>query len=77
MERISPHRWGWYNLDPLWACDAIDVIGIDAYFPLTDTESCEDLIEKAIEGWDSGECYDYYYEDEARTKRPHYHRNMQ
>ncbi len=60
---------GWYNLDPLWACDAIDVIGIDAYFPLTDTESCEDLIEKAIEGWDSGECYDYYYEDEARTKK--------
>lgn len=60
---------GWYNLDPLWACDAIDVIGIDAYFPLTDTESSEDLVEKAIKGWDSGECYDYYYEDANRTKK--------
>ena len=26
---------GWYNLDPLWASSNIDVIGIDAYFPLT------------------------------------------
>jgi N-acylneuraminate cytidylyltransferase len=27
---------GWYHLDPLWMSSAIDVIGIDAYFPLTD-----------------------------------------
>ncbi|NBX02699.1 MAG: hypothetical protein EBR02_01265 [Alphaproteobacteria bacterium] len=28
---------GWYHLDPLWASPNIDIIGIDAYFPLTDT----------------------------------------
>ncbi|OYW14038.1 MAG: hypothetical protein B7X02_00905, partial [Rhodospirillales bacterium 12-54-5] len=25
---------GWYNLDALWASSGIDVVGIDAYFPL-------------------------------------------
>lgn len=60
---------GWYNLDPLWACDAIDVVGIDAYFPLTDGSTNKDLITKAIAGWDSGEGYDFYYKDEARNKR--------
>lgn len=28
---------GWYHMDPLWMCESIDVIGIDVYFPLTQT----------------------------------------
>ncbi|GFR12079.1 uncharacterized protein TNCT_354051 [Trichonephila clavata] len=27
---------GWYNMDELWSSEYIDVVGIDAYFPLTD-----------------------------------------
>ncbi len=59
---------GEYNLDELWASDNINVIGIDAYFPLTDIKSYSyqpnlDEIEK---GWTSGEGYDYYYKDGNR-----------
>ena len=62
---------GWYNLDKLWACDYIDFIGIDAYFPLTNnTQSFYDETQ-IVEGWESGEGYDYYYEDEYKTiKKP-------
>lgn len=28
---------GWYKLDDLWACKDIDVVGIDAYFPVTES----------------------------------------
>lgn len=50
---------GWYHLDPLWAHDAIDMVGIDAYFPLTDaTESVYD-IEQIKAGWFSGEGFDW------------------
>ena len=60
---------GWYNMDKLWACDAIDFIGIDAYFPLTNKS--QDFYDEAqiIEGWESGEGYDYYYEDQNKTKK--------
>jgi hypothetical protein len=63
---------GWYNLDALWACEAIDFIGIDAYFPLTDEPQESYDLKKVIKGWTSGEGYDYYYEDaEARIgKKP-------
>lgn len=58
---------GWYNLDPLWASANIDMIGIDAYFPLTDVEE-RSITRQSIEGgWTSGEGYDWYYADEART----------
>lgn len=60
---------GWYNLDPLWASPNIDFIGIDAYFPLTDAPQ-SDLgydVEQVIDGWDSGEGYDFYYSDIGRT----------
>jgi len=40
---------GWYNLDPLWACEAIDVVGIDAYFPLTEATSSQYDIEKIMQ----------------------------
>ncbi|MDE3060247.1 MAG: glycoside hydrolase TIM-barrel-like domain-containing protein, partial [Pseudomonadota bacterium] len=58
---------GWYNLDPLWASSNIDVIGIDAYFPLTDAPQNGYDIAGAIAGWTSGEGYDWYYSDPART----------
>jgi len=58
---------GWYNLDPLWASSNIDVIGIDAYFPLTDTPQDGYDINAIIAGWTSGEGYDWYYTDMART----------
>jgi hypothetical protein len=62
---------GWYNLDKLWACDAIDVIGIDAYFPLTDVCNNNYTEQDIIEGWTSGEGYEYYYEDQNRKiKKP-------
>ena len=60
---------GWYHLDPLWASSAIDMVGIDAYFPLTDeTQTGYDLA-TIREGWRSGEGYDWYYTDEARTTK--------
>ncbi len=61
---------GWYNLDPLWACAAIDFVGIDAYFPLTNLPQNElgYDIETVMEGWSSGEGYEYYYTDESRTE---------
>ena len=62
---------GWYHMDPLWASPNIDVIGIDAYFPLTDAPQNEvgyDPLEIA-EGWTSGEGYDWYYSDAARTTK--------
>lgn len=62
---------GWYHLDPLWASPNIDFVGIDAYFPLTDEEepSAGFTEQKIIDGWTSGEGYDYYYADEARTNK--------
>ena len=63
---------GIYYLDGLWTSPYIDVVGIDAYFPLTDSPqppfgfSCAEI----IKGWTSGEGYDYYYQDNTqRTKK--------
>jgi hypothetical protein len=58
---------GWYNLDPLWASSDIDFIGIDAYFPLTDTPQNVYNIDNVKAGWTSGEGYDFYYVDGTRT----------
>ncbi|WP_353281104.1 glycoside hydrolase TIM-barrel-like domain-containing protein [Wolbachia endosymbiont (group B) of Horisme vitalbata] len=55
---------GWYNMDELWSSQFIDVIGIDAYFPLTDGPeppfgySAKDV----TGGWSSGVGYDYFYD---------------
>ncbi|MDX5495361.1 MAG: glycoside hydrolase TIM-barrel-like domain-containing protein [Wolbachia endosymbiont of Nomada marshamella] len=55
---------GWYNMDELWSSQFIDVVGIDAYFPLTDGPeppfgySAEDV----MGGWSSGVGYDYFYD---------------
>lgn len=59
---------GWYNLDPLWASSDIDVIGIDAYFPLTDSTQNIYDIDTIKAGWTSGEGYDYYYDGTRTTQ---------
>ncbi|MFZ4124579.1 MAG: baseplate megatron protein TIM-barrel domain-containing protein [Rickettsiales bacterium] len=60
---------GWYHLDPLWASSAIDMVGIDAYFPLTDEAQTGYDRAKIEQGWTSGEGYDWYYTDSARTTK--------
>ena len=58
---------GWYNLDPLWASANIDFVGIDAYFPLTDEPQSGITHQKIVDGWTSGEGYDWVYTDPERT----------
>lgn len=59
-----------FHLDPLWADDNVDFVGIDFYPPLADRRDGEP------EGWDiaSGEGFDWFYatpEDrEARVRNP-------
>ena len=59
---------GWYHLDPLWASPHIDVVGIDAYFPLTNKAQPEITTQDIRDGWQSGEGYDWFYTDVARTQ---------
>lgn len=54
---------GWYNLDQLFACKYIDFIGIDAYFPVTRTTNSGILLEEIITGYQSGEGYDYFIDN--------------
>lgn len=54
-------------LDKLWACKDIDMVGIDAYFPLTDLNQVRITEEQIRKGWESGEGWDYYYEDKTKT----------
>jgi hypothetical protein len=58
---------GWYHLDPLWASSNIDMVGIDAYFPLTDGVQTGYDTEAIRDGWFGGEGYDFYYTDPTRT----------
>lgn len=64
-----------FHLDPLWAHPAIDAVGIDAYFPLSDWREGQhedgedydriyeaDYLIRNIEG---GEGYDWYYASNA------------
>lgn len=59
---------GWYNLDELWACDAIDVIGIDAYFPLTNSHNSIIKDQHIKDGFESGEGYDYYIDSNGNKQ---------
>ena len=61
--------FGIYNLDKLWACQNIDYIGIDAYFPLTDKPATTYDIDEIMNGWRSGEGWDFYYTDDTRTQK--------
>ncbi len=65
---------GKYNMDDLWSCKNIDFIGIDAYFPLTDSMSPINGFSKQdiISGWDSGEGLDYFYKDGALGSEKNY-----
>ena len=61
---------GLYNMDELWTAPGIDVVGIDAYFPLTDSPQppngfSRDEIKK---GWHSGEYWDYYYDERGELQ---------
>ncbi len=60
---------GWYNLDKLWASPNIDFVGIDAYFPLTDSNNTVMNHKEVMLGWDSGEGFDYHF-DHAGKKQP-------
>lgn len=64
-----------FHLDPLWASPAIDVVGIDAWFPLTDWRDGDHLdaviadrptdrahLDARVEG---GENFDWYYASDA------------
>lgn len=64
-----------YHLDPLWADNNIDAVGIDAYFPLSDWRDGDhldhasgrrahdlDYLAANVEG---GEGYDWYYASES------------
>ena len=61
---------GWFNLDPLWASPDIDVVGIDAYFPVTKASSTIITPEEIAEGWRSGEGYDYYIDGRDGSQHP-------
>jgi hypothetical protein len=65
-----------FPLDPLWACDAIDAIGIDYYPPLSDWRDSSDHLDTVTargpsdlaflrSRLTSGEAYDWYYADPA------------
>ena len=60
---------GWHHLDALWASPSIDVVGIDAYFPLSDAVQAGYDVDALKAGWTSGEGYDYYYTDAQRTTK--------
>lgn len=67
-------KGGWYNLDPLWSSPDIDVIGINAYFPLTSEKTKSEISKEDIKlGWKSGEGYDYFIRKNQRVRlRPEY-----
>lgn len=54
-----------FPLDALWADPNIDVVGIDAYFPLTDAPHAVQDKDAIKTGWQSGELVDYYYASAA------------
>lgn len=63
---------GWYNLDDLWSSRDIDVIGIDAYFPITKSVVSNISNAEILGGWQSGEGYDYYI-DHYNENKPEFH----
>eukprot|EP01037_Dinobryon_pediforme_P009565 gene9565-9641_t len=65
-----------FPLDPLWACSAINFIGIDAYFPLSDWRDGSAHLDTAlatsvydrdylVSRFGAGEDYDFYYASDA------------
>lgn len=65
-----------FPLDPLWASDAIDAVGIDYYAPLSDWRDDAGHLDASVassihdrdylaSNLDGGEAYDWYYADDA------------
>jgi len=64
-----------FHLDPLWASPAIDAVGIDAYFPLSDWRDASHLDQALGDGpydiaylqsqMEGGEGYDYFYASDS------------
>lgn len=63
------HGDGQRTLDALWASPHIDVVGIDAYFPLQERSAGDDTTSDIFHGWESGELWDYYI-DSSGIKKP-------
>lgn len=62
----------WRPLDKLWACEDIDFVGIDAYFPITNSTSSRITIDQIKAGWRSGEGWDYWV-DANKEQQPEKH----
>jgi hypothetical protein len=60
---------GWFNLDPIWSSNDIDFIGIDAYFPITDSTQSNISKEDIEKGFYSGEGYDYYIDSVDNSRK--------
>lgn len=62
---------GWFNMDPLWASSNLDIVGIDAYFPLTPDLPQSSITEAKIqEYWEKGEGWDYFYNTDRTLQTP-------
>jgi hypothetical protein len=61
---------GWFNMDKLWANENIDVIGIDAYFPLSNKGDSIYEPDEVKAGWRKGEGYDLYYSNYKTNPQP-------
>ncbi len=61
---------GWYNLDEIWGSKAIDFIGIDAYFPITNSEKSYITDSEIQYGFEHGEGYDYYIDEITNAHIP-------
>jgi hypothetical protein len=60
---------GYYHLDELWGSEYIDFMGVDAYFPLTNSKTSIYDVDKLIEAWESGEGIDFFYADEMKLEK--------
>lgn len=60
--------YGEYSMDKLWAYKDIDVIGIDAYMPISNSTTSIYDVDTLVNGWRSGEGYDFYYSNGERTQ---------
>lgn len=60
----------YHHLDSLWSSEFIDVVGIDAYLPITNKSMGDISIEEIKKGWSSGELWDYYYDRNKKSDIP-------
>jgi hypothetical protein len=59
-----------HHLDDLWASPNIDVVGIDAYLPITNKTMGDISIQEIKDGWESGELWHYYYDHNKKQNIP-------